>query len=300
MRRLRLLLLVFFLAVFAVFMATNIREYLTSDYVEPVIHADTDVMQVSVEATDQELLAGMTAEDNLDGDVTNSLVVVSKSKFIARNTRNVNYAAFDENNNVGTYTRKIVYTDYHSPRFEMSEPLRFVAGNSSYDYLRHIRATDCLDGNLTTQIKITFGETEMTSESVSVQTIHLQVTNSAGDSAVLELRATFEDYDSFSKASPDLDQYIIYVEKGKTLTEADYRKHLNGYIWSAGNERKYSDLGFDPDQDVSVLAKNVNYNVPGVYTVTYKLTRSTPNATGGSYRTDFGTATLIVVVEDRT
>ena len=300
MRRLRLLLLVFFLAVFAVFMASNIREYLTSDYVAPEIRAESDTLQVSVTATDEELLAGIVAEDNLDGDVTDSLVVVSKSKFIARNTRNVNYAAFDENNNVGTYTRKIVYTDYFPPRFMMTEPLRFVEGNANYDYLRYIRASDCLDGNLTTQIKITFGEKEITSEYGSTQRVHIQVTNSAGDTSVLELTASFEDYDSYSKVAPDLDQYIIYVEKGKTLTEADYRQHLNGYIWSAGNERKYSDLGFDPDQDVSIFAKNVNYYVPGVYTVTYKLSRSTPNATGGIYRTDFGTATLIVVVEDRT
>ncbi|MBQ6272863.1 MAG: hypothetical protein IJK63_01410 [Oscillospiraceae bacterium] len=295
MRRLRLLLLVFFLAVFAVFMASNIREYLTSDYVAPEIRAESDTLQVSVTATDEELLAGIVAEDNLDGDVTDSLVVVSKSKFIARNTRNVNYAAFDENNNVGTYTRKIVYTDYFPPRFVMTEPLRFVEGNSNYDYLRYIRASDCLDGNLTTQIKITFGEKEITSEYGSTQKINLQVTNSAGDTSVLELTASFEDYDSYSKASPALSNYIIYVKKGE---KPNYRSYLDG-IWSAGNHRKFSDLGFDPDQDVKIVDSGVDLNVPGVYTVTYKLSRSSPNATGGSFRTDFGTATLVVVVEDR-
>lgn len=294
MRRLRLLLLVFFLAVFAVFMASNIREYLTSDYVAPQIHANEDSMQVSVTVSDEELLAGMTANDNLDGDVTESLVVVSKSKFIARNTRNVNYAAFDQNNNVGTYTRKIVYTDYYSPRFVMTEPLRFVEGNSSYDYLKHIRAEDCLDGNITTQIKITFGEKQMAGEAFSTQNINIQVTNSAGDSSVLALTATFEDYDSYSRAAPALTDYIIYVKKGE---KPNYRANLTG-IWTAGNQRRFSDLGFDPDQDVSIDDSGVDYHTPGVYRVTYKLTRATQNATGGTYRTDFGTATLIVVVED--
>lgn len=294
MRRLRLLLLVFFLAVFAVFMASNIREYLTSDYVAPEIHAEADSMQVSVTASDEELLVGMTAEDNLDGDVTESLVVVSKSKFIARNTRNVNYAAFDQNNNVGTYTRKIEYTDYYPPRFVMTEPLRFVEGNTSYDYLRHIRAEDCLDGNISNQIKITFGEKQMAGEAFSTQNINIQVTNSAGDSSVLVLTATFEDYDSYSKAAPALNDYILYVKKGE---RPNYRANLAG-IWTAGNQRKFSDLGFDPDQDVSIEDSGVDYKVPGVYKVTYKLTRATQNATGGSYRTDFGTATLIVVVED--
>lgn len=294
MRRLRMLLLLFFLAVFAVFLGTTIREYLTSDYTAPVITADSDVIEVSVSVTDEELLAGMTAKDNLDGDVTGSLVVVSKSKFISKGTRHISYAAFDKNNNVGTYVRNVVYTDYHSPHFSMTEPMRFVAGNSSYDYLRNIRAEDCLDGNISPQIKITFGDKETASEAVTVQKVNIQVTNSAGDSAVLELTATFEDYDSYSKASPALYDYIIYVPKGE---RPNLRANLAG-IWTAGNHRKFSDLGFDPDQDVTIVDSGVDYNTPGVYTVTYKLSRATPNANGGVYRTDFGTATLIIVVED--
>lgn len=294
MRRLRLLLLVFFLVVFAVFLASSVREYLTSDYEAPVISADSDILNLSVNVTDEELLAGMNAVDNLDGDVSNSLVVVSKSKFIAKGTRNVNYAAFDNSNNVGTYMRKLVYTDYHSPRFVMDEPLRFVAGNSSYDYLRHIQALDCLDGNLSSQIKITFGETETASDSVSVQKVNIQVTNSAGDTSALELTAAFEDFESYSKASPALTDYIIYVKAGE---KPILRSYLSG-IWTAGNTRKFSDLGFDPDQDVSIDDSKVNYQRPGVYIATYSLSRGTPNANGGVFRTDFGTANLIIVVED--
>ena len=294
MRRMRLLLLVFFLVVFAVFMFTSIRDYVTSDYVAPEITAGSEQMSLSVNDTDEALLQGMTAQDNLDGDVTDSIVVVSKSKFIARATRNVSYAAFDKSNNVGTYVRKLVYTDYHSPRFVLSEPLRFVAGNSSYDYLRHMRATDCLDGNLSSQIKITMGDTETASESSSKQSIHFLVTNSAGDSSSLVLVATYEDFESYSKASPALTDYIIYIKTGE---KPNYRSYLEG-IWTAGNTRKFSDLGFNPDEDISIDDSKVNYKRPGVYTVTYKLTRGTPMADGGTYRTDFGTASLFVVVED--
>ena len=294
MRRLRLLLLVFFLVVFAVFMFNSIREYVTSDYVAPEITAGSEQMSLSVNDSDEALLQGMSAQDNLDGDVTDSIVVVSKSKFIAKATRNVSYAAFDKSNNVGTYVRKLVYTDYHSPRFVLSEPLRFVAGNSSYDYLRHMRATDCLDGNLSSQIKITMGDTETASESSSKQSIHFLVTNSAGDSSSLVLVATYEDFESYSKASPALTDYIIYIKTGE---KPNYRSYLEG-IWTAGNTRKFSDLGFNPDEDISIDDSKVNYKTPGVYTVTYKLTRGTPMADGGTYRTDYGTASLFVVVED--
>jgi hypothetical protein len=295
-RRLRILLLIFFLAVFAVFAVSNVREYLTSDAEAPVITAPSDTIEASVSVTDEELLKGMMANDNLDGNVTDSLVVVSKSKFIASNTRHITYAAFDENNNVGTYTRRLVYTDYHSPRFSMSQPFRFVAGNSSYDYLRHIRASDCLDGNITSQIKITFGNTEMASGSTSVQNVHLQVTNSAGDTSSLELIATFEDFDSYSKASPALSEYIIYVPVGQR-PDPDLREYLTG-IWTAGNVRKFEDFGFTPD-DVSISDREVNYRVPGVYQATFRLTRGTPNASGGTYRTEFGTTTMIIVVEGK-
>lgn len=294
MRRLRLLLLVFFLVVFAAFMFSSIREYLTSDFEAPVISADSEVMDLSVEAIDAALLQGMTAVDNLDGDVTETLVVVSKSKFIAKATRNISYAAFDKSNNVGTYVRKLVYTDYHSPRFVLTEPLRFVAGNSSYDYLRHMRAVDCLDGNLSSQIKITMGSTETASESTSTQPIHVIVTNSAGDTSSLSLTATFEDYETYSKASPALSQYIIYLEIGE---KPNYRSYLEG-IWTAGNTRKFSDLRFNPDEDVEIDDSAVDYRTPGVYTVTYKLTRGTPMGDGETYRTEFGTASLIVIVEE--
>lgn len=294
MRRLRLLLLIFFLVVFAVFMATNIHEYLTSDYTAPAIDAQEDVIYLSVNDSDDELLRGMTATDNLDGDVTDGLVVVSKSKFIARATRNVNYAAFDENNNVGTYTRKLVYTDYHPPRFVITEPLRFVAGNSTYNYLRYVRALDCLDGNITAQIKITFGEKETVSESVSEQKIHLQVTNSAGDSSVLVLTVSFEDFERYSEASPALTDYVVYIKQGE---KPDYRVYLNG-VWMAGKTRSYSDLSVDQDKDIEIDDSKVDYDTPGVYIVTYKLSHDATNANGKPYRLDFGSAQLVVIVED--
>jgi hypothetical protein len=138
------------------------------------------------------------------------------------------------------------------------------------------------------------GDTETASESASKQSIHFLVTNSAGDSSSLVLVATYEDFESYSKASPALTDYIIYIKTGE---KPNYRSYLEG-IWTAGNTRKFSDLGFNPDEDISIDDSKVNYKRPGVYTVTYKLSRGTPMADGGTYRTDYGTASLFVVVED--
>lgn len=291
MRKFRYLVLAFFAVVFVVFSITRVKEYITSDYTAPVIHADSDSLEVSVMAGNEELLAGMSAVDNLDGDVTNTLVVVSKSKFISKGTLRVNYAAFDKNNNVGVAARNLTYTDYHSPRFSMSQPLRFLSGNTDNNYLKNIRASDCLDGNITQQIKINFGDGEAISNSTTRRKVYIQVTNSAGDTSSLDLWASFEDYNSFNTPAPSLSNYIVYTQQG---VRPDYNSYLNG-VWIAGNVRSFSDAKYDQTNDVRFSDSAVNYNTPGVYTVTFQLSHVEKE---GMERADQGRATMIVVVED--
>ena len=100
MKKLRIALLVFFIVVASVFAYTTIRRRMSVDYDAPAITAEEDVISVSIAATDEELLKGMKAYDKIDGDVTNTLFVVSKSKFVAKNTQQIRYAAFDSNKNV--------------------------------------------------------------------------------------------------------------------------------------------------------------------------------------------------------
>ena len=286
-----MIILAFFAVVFVIFSFTRLREYITSDYTAPVIHADTDSIEVSVTASDQDFLAGLSAMDNLDGDVSDTLVVVSKTKFISKGQLRVNYAAFDKNNNVGVAARNVTFTDYHSPRFSLSQPLRFVSGNSNYDYLKYFAAEDCLDGNITQQIKVTFGDMETTSNTATRQKINLQVTNSAGDTSTLELWATFDDYNGYSIPAPALSDYIIYTKVGE---KPNYSSYLTG-IWTAGNVRKFADAGYDQNSDVHVSDSAVNYSVPGVYSVNYQLSRETRD---GSGRTTQGSTSMIIVVEE--
>ena len=192
MRRLRLIILILAIIVIAAFAASTVYEYRTTDSTAPVIHVDTDTLFLSVNATEEDLLAGMSAYDNLDGDVTNTIVVVSRSKFITKGTQRVYYAAFDKNNNVGVYHRTVTYTDYESPRFSVSQPMRFLSGSASYNYLRGITVQDSLDGDITQKVKVTYGDVEAISDAVSFRALNLLVTNSAGDSSVLPMNVTFE------------------------------------------------------------------------------------------------------------
>lgn len=289
MKRLRILIVLFSIAVFGFYAVYRVREAMTSDYTAPVITADYDSILASVYTSDQELLTGMRASDNLDGDVTDSLVLVSKSKFILDKTRYVNYAAFDKNNNVGTYTRILSYTDYIPPHFSISQPLRFLEGNGNLNALNNISAYDCLDGDITKQIMITYGNKGVISDTVKGQNINLQVTNSAGDTATLELVYTTEDYNTFYLQSPSLSEYLIYTHAGE---KPDYFSYLNG-IWTGNNSRSFTDSEFDIYSDVRIDDSSVEYYTPGTYQVTYSLSRLRKDG----IRENLGTTVLYVVVE---
>ena len=289
MKRLRLLIILFSAAVFVIFGINRVRESMTSDYVPPVITAEYDAIQSSVHVTDQDLLTGMSATDNLDGDVSDSLFVVSKSKFIIRGTRRIGYAAFDKNNNVGTYTRMLTYTDYVSPHFALSQPFHFLEGNTNQDYLKYVTASDCLDGDITSQVRITFGNSVSVSDSVSSRKVDLQVTNSAGDNATLELDALIEDYDTYYKQAPALTEYLIYTNVG---TKPDYSSLLNGVV-SGDRTRSFTDTSFDRYSDVSISDSSVDYYTPGTYLVSFRLSRQLKDGS----RETLGTTNLIVVVE---
>lgn len=285
MKKLRIAILVFFLAVAAVFTYTLVKRRMTVDYDAPTITAEEDVLHVSVNSPEEELLRGMTARDNNDGDVTNTLVVTSKSKFFSKGRLHVNYAAFDNNKNVGTASREVVYEDYVSPRFHLYEPLRYASGTSGNDYLENIVAEDCLDGNITQQIKISFGNTSVVSSEATKQRINIQVTNSGGDTSVLELTVSMEDYLLFSQPAPALKDYVAYIPQGGDM---NFRSLIVG-IWSAGAVRSFGDTKYN-STNITVNENGLDRNTPGVYKVIYQL--------NGLEGEELGQAELIVVVED--
>ncbi|MBQ3939245.1 MAG: hypothetical protein IIT70_01730 [Clostridia bacterium] len=286
MKRLRFAIVIFFLVSAVLFVAAYVRRRYLTDRTPPVITADTNTLTVSITATDEDLMKGMTAFDNIDGDVTSKLVVVSRSKFIEKGVIHVNYAAFDSSRNVGTKVRTVTFEDYVSPRFHLYAPLRFPTGSSGIDYLENITAEDCIDGNLNSQIKISLGQTTAVSEAATKQKMDIQVTNSCGDNAVLELTVSNENYASYSTPSPALREYIAYVEKDGRISLTSY---ISG-IWTAGTARGFENSGFDPARDISIDENGLDVSTPGVYTVTYQLFNTA--------REPLGTAELIVIVED--
>ena len=89
-----------------ILMALSVVLYLDEDRTAPVIHMEDVEMEYWEGMTDEELLAGVTATDETDGDVTGSLVVEKVSE-VGDGTVIVTFGARDKTNNVAKASRVI-------------------------------------------------------------------------------------------------------------------------------------------------------------------------------------------------
>ena len=96
-----------------------------TDQTIPKISMDQDEIQVSVKDPEKVWKKGITAYDEKDGDITDSLVIESVSTFLEKGRRLVSYAAFDRDGHVAKASRQLIYTDYHSPKISCAKPFSF-------------------------------------------------------------------------------------------------------------------------------------------------------------------------------
>lgn len=232
----------------------------------PEIVMDQDSISVNIDCTNEELLAGITATDKKDGDVTDSLVVEDMSNFIEKGRRQVTVAAFDKDNNVTKATREVIYNDYVSPRFSLDQPLRFDM-NKDYDVLSLFQVQDCLDGNLSGDVTI-MSDSYYAMGVAGECTMTFQVSNSAGD--VVELPVTVEFYDpAEDNAVPkvELSDYLIYVKTGDQINPMDY---VTGII-EGGTFWEMDDRNNPYGSDNIEIANPVDTSVPGIYEISYAI-----------------------------
>lgn len=275
-RRLQILLLAAAVIMMILYIVNRWVLYSRFDRSTPEITFDSEVLEVSVAVTEEELLNGVTAADKKDGDVTDTIIIESISKMLGDHERIVTYAAFDKDNHVGKAQRKIRYTDYTSPRFSLDGPLEAGTMNAEMsDILAPLHATDCIDGDLTSQIVVI--DTEITSMSADAMTAQyeVQVTNSCGDVTTLKLPVRMQMNTSGSFAEIKLSEYLAYRKVGEAVDPAAF------VVSASAGGQEYGVGGLQ-------INSNLDTSMPGVYTVTYTL-----SVEGNSTSTD-----LIIVVEE--
>lgn len=274
MRRLRITIVILFVLSGIAFLGYNIAERMNSDHTPPVMTSDTDTISVSVAAEESELLAGLTVTDNKDGDLTDSIRISSMSNFTEPGKRTISYAVFDSSNQAATLTRNLEYTDYVSPKIHLTQPLRFSLNDiEDINLAENMTAEDCIDGDITKQIRASFGDVYIST--AGSYTITVQVSNSAGDTCSVPLDVTITDpadTDERGKYYPVLTEYIAYTGVGVPIDPAAFL---------IGLERNGTQYLFDTDaammpagRESVVIAGTVDYNTAGTYTLEYQFTNA--------------------------
>lgn len=251
MKKIKIFSLILFLVSAAIFAGCRIYDRIMTDHTPPVISGE-ELIQVSVGDPKEKLLEGVKAEDERDGDVTDSLVVQKISEFNEDGQRTVTYAAVDKSGNVGYFSRLLEYTDYQEPVFKLSEPLRFPLG-ADFNVCSGISAESTLDGDVTSQIKYTLDRGISVSAAGSY-TVEFRVTDSTGSTSYL--KTELEVYDpSKETIDVELSSYLVYIKKGSSINASEYYK------------------GADIDGKLDIHS-NVDNSTPGVYHIDYTVSGS--------------------------
>ena len=277
-KKARIALLLFTVAccgAFAVYRSVSVQR---EDNVPPVITVPSDVLHATVNTDKSSFLSSVSAVDDIDGDVTDSLIVERVFGMTDENHVTVTIAAFDSSGNTAKAKRTVEYEDYIGPRFTLSTPLIFHEGVNS-DVFEFIGAQDVIDGELDDRIKATLLDGNTSISGAGVYNVEFRVTNSIGDTSSLTVPVEVYSGDAYN-AQISLDNYIVYL---KTGGDFDPQSHICG-ITAGGSEYLPSQLpigSLDVESDVDT-------HTLGTYTVTYRFTMN-------QYR---GCTRLIAVVED--
>jgi hypothetical protein len=198
MRKTHIAIILIFIACMGIYFYYRSRPEAVDDHMGPEIHMEETTIRVPSNASEADILAGITAVDAMDGDVTGNLFVEQLSNFVEKGRRNATIAAIDSSNHVTKTTREVVYTDYHSPLFEMRSPLVFNVGSvSPLDYLN---AYDPIDGDVTDKIVIS-DKFSISTNTPGDYPMLFSVTNSAGDVSELPVTVSVRDPYAESKSS---------------------------------------------------------------------------------------------------
>ncbi len=265
-----------------ILMAFQMWKLSVTDNNIPKFYVDEDILEISVEDGVETYLQGITAQDDRDGDVTDTIVVEKYGQIGDNDEFIVTYAAFDKSGNVAKYRRTVRFKDYVSPHFSLHAPLMFLYGRD-VSVEKYVHVIDVIDGDISHKIKPTLiSQVPLSSE--GIHQMMFRITNSMGDTVELQLPVEIYPTGKYD-ASLTLKDYLVYLPKGSSFNAEDF---LGTFT--------HHDMSISLDNGVPMNLKlmisgSVNTDVKGVYPVTY-----TVSYERGQY-TYSAVSKLIVIVE---
>ncbi len=272
MKPFRIIVVILFVLASAATAFLVVRQQIRTDKTIPEIRVEEEIIEVSLKATDEELLQGVFAYDKKDKDLSDKIIVESISRFIEKGVSKVTYAVCDSDNNVAKATRLIRFTEYESPKFR-------VVGNLCFSLYEHIdirdliRAYDSLEGNISSQLVVT--SSDYSTSIAGAFSLDVSVTNQKGDTSVIKLPLIVEDR-PLSVPQIELEEYLVYTKVGQNVD-------FNSYIVDA------LDLDETSLRGSVIVESNVDFNKSGTYHVHYYVTDSLGNR---------GHSVMTVIVEE--
>lgn len=260
-------LIALFLIVSIAFCVLFLYQQEVVDTEPPVIICDGVPLEVSVNATDRELCAGLSAVDNIDGDITDRIIVRRVSRLIESDRATIYYAVFDSSSNCCTYSRYITYTDYRKPIFSLSQPLIYSV-NAQVTLNDRLTATDLIDGNITNRIRVSADN--VSTSAAGEYPITVQVTNSSGDTTLIPLTVTIRN-DTSQHPVIYLDEYIVFIDSSEHIDLETLREHILSVRESA--------YGDTVDPEAVEISGEIDYSTFGSNDITFSYT----NADGLTY-----------------
>ncbi len=237
-----------------------------SDYNAPQISCSTDTITVSVKDNEKEILKHVKASDEKDGDITDSVIIESVSPFVEKKCAKVTFAVADSDNNVAKLTKDIVYSDYVNPEFAFEKQHVYFTTSNKVDLLSGVTAYDCIDGDVSSRIIVADSQIDLSQP--GVYPVTYRVTTSMGVTSEIDMNVYV--YPSRLSESILLKSYLVYTDSNNKIDPESYIDSFpEEYLETKkGDKYKYT---FD-------ILDEVNYDAPGVYYITYRLSRILKNA----------------------
>lgn len=231
------------------------EEIKKQDHVPPVITSTIDELYVDATTGEEGLKEGLTASDDVDGDITENIIVGTISPFKKKGVSDVKYVVFDSSNNVGYYERTVYFKNYESPKLHLSKALVYEV-NGKINITDRLTAIDMLEGDISEKIR--FFSTNLTITEEGTYKLNVELKNSYGDSVKYELPINIVPY-SCSQDFIQLKEYLIYVKKEDVFRPESYIQKVTN--------RKGQEVGLGNVK----ITKEVDLTKPGTGQICYEL-----------------------------
>lgn len=236
---------------------TTVRKVHVIDDEVPYIELSGDnVIELQVGTSYQEL--GFVANDNLDGDITEQVIVTGEIDTETVGEYTLVYTVTDENGNTFAITRTVLVVDQTAPLIEMNGDASVTLEVGTVYEDAGVNATDNYDGDVTDKVTVT-GSVD--TDKLGEYALTYTVLDESGNAAVITRVVHVIDTHAPTIELAGVDPYILeaglaYLEQGFTATD-----NYDGNI-----------------TDQVVISGKVGFAV-GEYTVNYTVTDSSGNET---------------------